>query len=238
MLFRQLAHPATRSFAYLIGSRVGGEAVLIDPVREMVALYLRLIEALDLKLVCALGTHGRGEASRGLAVLREQMGCAVAMGDQTRTGCANRLLSDGEVLDLEGLKIEALHTPGHSPDSYSFVMDDRVFTGDTLLIDETGRTDLEGGDPGLQYDSLFTKLLPLPGCSLVYPAHDYTGRSVSTIAEQRRSNPRLQVNSVDEYVARKKENPGCGAPEIRTEEEPSGTRHRQVSGNGNLQQSA
>jgi hypothetical protein len=110
-----------------------------------------------------------------------------------------RPLQDGEMIDFDGLDLEVLHTPGHTPDSFSFVLDDRVFTGDTLLIRSTGRTD-QGGDPREQYESL-SRLLGLPGRTLVYPAHDYHGRHVSTIADERRYNPRLQFQTIDEYVA-------------------------------------
>ena len=110
-------------------------------------------------------------------------------------------ISDGDSLQIEGLSLEAIYTPGHTDDSYSFRMQDRVFTGDTLLIRGTGRTDFQNGDARQQYDSIFNRLLKLPDETLVYPAHDYKGDTVSTIAEERAHNPRLQVKSVDEYVA-------------------------------------
>jgi glyoxylase-like metal-dependent hydrolase (beta-lactamase superfamily II) len=122
------------------------------------------------------------------------------MGRETHAPFVVRRLSDGEIIDVDGLELEAIHTPGHTDDSYSLVMDDRVFTGDTLLIRGTGRTDL-GGNAREQYTSLFSKLLSLPGRTLVYPGHDYHGRHVSSIADERRFNPRLQALSVDEYVS-------------------------------------
>jgi glyoxylase-like metal-dependent hydrolase (beta-lactamase superfamily II) len=179
---------------------VGGEAALIDPVLDHVDLYTRLVEALDLRLVFAVDTHAHTDHQSALSALRERTGCLRAMGGETRVEGVERRLSDGEVLDVDGLELEALHTPGHTGDSYSFAMDDRVFTGDTLLIGGTGRTD-QGGDPRQQYDSLFSKLLALPGRTLVYPGHDYADHTVSSIAEERRDNPRLQVTSVDQYVA-------------------------------------
>jgi sulfur dioxygenase len=200
MLFRQLVHEKSSTFSYLVAARRGGEALFIDPVRDQLDLYLRLIEALDLRLVFAIDTHLHGDHESALEALLDSTQCVTAMGQETRAECVARYLSDGESIDIDGLRLEALHTPGHTEDSYSFVLADRVFTGDTLLIRGTGRTDL-GGDARQQYDSLFGKLLELPGPTLVYPAHDYNGRHVSSIADERRCNPRLQVQSADEYVS-------------------------------------
>lgn len=204
MLFRQLTDSASRRFTYLVASRFGGVAVVIDPYASQVELTARLVDALDLRLVCALGTHSSPDVESGLAAAKKRMGCVVAMGAESRLSCVSRFLRDGEVLDLEGVKLEALHTPGYTPDAYSFVMDDRVFTGNTLLIDETGSLELPGCDARLQYDSLFTKLLSLPGRTLVYPIYNAAGRNVTTIAEQRVANPKLQVNSVEEFISNSK----------------------------------
>lgn len=200
MLFRQLLDEKTRTFTYLVASRRGGEALLIDPVRDELPLYLRLLDALDLRLIFAFDTHTHHDHDSALEALVEQTGCVATMGLESRAPWVMRHLSDGEVLDVDGLELEAIHTPGHTDDSYSLMMDDRVFTGDTLLIRGTGRTDL-GGDAREQYKSLFSKLMQLPGRTLVYPAHDYNGRHVTSIADERRLNPRLQTTSVDEYVA-------------------------------------
>jgi sulfur dioxygenase len=206
MLFRQLLDERSRTFTYLVAPRRGAEAVLIDPVREQLPLYQRLLAALDLRLVFAIDTHTHHDHDSALEALLEQSDCVTAMGREARAETGNsadyvvRHLKDGEVLDVGGLELAAMHTPGHTRDSYCLVMDDRVFTGDTLLIRGTGRTD-QRGDAREQYDSLFSKLLQLPGPTLVYPGHDYNGRHVSTIADERRLNPRLQVASVDDYVA-------------------------------------
>jgi sulfur dioxygenase len=200
VLFRQLLDENSRTFTYLVASRRGGEALLIDPVRQQLPLYLRLAEALDLRLVYALDTHSHPDHDSALEILLEQTECVTVMGRESPAPWVILRLSDGEVLDVDGLELQAIHTPGHSDDSYSLVMDDRVFTGDTLLIRGTGRTDL-GGDAREQYQSLFGKLLQLPGRTLVYPAHDYNGRHVSSIADERRLNPRLQVTSMEEYVS-------------------------------------
>lgn len=201
MLFRQLFDRESSTYSYLVASRPGGEALLIDPVKEEVPRYLQLIRELDLRLVHAVDTHVHADHVTALGDLREATACSSIMGAESKAHCVSRTVSDGEILRVDGLELRASYTPGHTDDSYSFVMDDRVFTGDTLLIRGTGRTDFQNGDPRAQYESLFGKLLTLPEETLVYPAHDYKGWTVSTIGEERRHNPRLQVTSADEYVA-------------------------------------
>jgi glyoxylase-like metal-dependent hydrolase (beta-lactamase superfamily II) len=200
MIFRQLFDPESSTYTYLLAERLGGEALLIDPVLERTALYVRLIEELDLKLVLAVDTHIHADHVTALGALREQTDCASAMGEMTRTECVSLHFREGDRLKVDGLALEVLYTPGHTDDSYSFLLPDRVFTGDTLLIRGTGRTDFQNGDAAAQYDSLFGKLLKLPGDTLVYPAHDYNGMTVSSIDEERRCNPRLQVADKQAYV--------------------------------------
>lgn len=200
MIFRQLFDITSSTYTYLVASRAGGEALLVDPVGEHVPQYLRLIRELNLKLVYAIDTHVHADHVTGLGELREQAGCATVMGEQTKAECVSLRVKEGDALDVDGLKLHALYTPGHTDDSYSYRLADRVFTGDTLLIRGTGRTDFQNGDPYAQYDSLFNKLLKLPEQTRVYPAHDYKGWTVSTIGEEMRHNPRLQVRSVEEYV--------------------------------------
>ena len=137
----------------------------------------------------------------GLGRLRELTGCTTAMGEMTQAECLSTRFGDGEKLDLDGVDIRAVYTPGHTDDSYSFLLPDRVLTGDTLLIRGTGRTDFQNGDAGAQYDSLFGRLLKLPEDTLVYPAHDYNGMTVSSIGEEKRHNPRLQVANRAAYIA-------------------------------------
>lgn len=201
MIFRQLFDSASSTYSYLVASRQGGEALIIDPVLEKVERYLQLLRELDLRLVKSLDTHLHADHITGSASLRDRTHCVTVMGEQTKADIVSMRVADGDRIHIEGLSLEVIYTPGHTDDSYCFLMDDRVFTGDTLLIRGTGRTDFQNGDARAQYDSIFNKLLKLPDETLVYPAHDYKGDTVSTIGEERRFNPRLQVASANEYVA-------------------------------------
>lgn len=200
MIFRQLFDHTSHTYSYLVAERRGGEALLIDPVLENAEQYVRLVEELDLQLVLAVDTHIHADHITALGTLRERTGCASAMGDMTRTECVSIHFHEGEKLCVDKLHLDILYTPGHTDDSYSFLLPDRVFTGDTLLIRGTGRTDFQNGDPAAQYDSLFGKLLTLPEDTLVYPAHDYNGITASSIGEEKQYNPRLQINSKQEYI--------------------------------------
>ena len=201
MIFRQLFDSASSTYSYLIASRRGGEALIIDPVLEKVERYLQLVRELDLRLVKAVDTHLHADHVTGLGALRDRTRCITVMGEQSGVDVVSMRVSDGDTLRIEGVGLEAIYTPGHTDDSYSFHMGDRVFTGDTLLIRGTGRTDFQNGDPRAQYESIFNRLLRLPEETLVFPAHDYKGDTVSTIGEEKAFNPRLQVRSVDEYAA-------------------------------------
>jgi glyoxylase-like metal-dependent hydrolase (beta-lactamase superfamily II)/rhodanese-related sulfurtransferase len=201
MIFRQLFDSVSFTYTYLLASREGGEALLIDPVLDKVERYLQLLDELDLKLVKALDTHVHADHITGLGALRDRTRCATVMGRESQADVVSIRVSDGEHIEIEGLSLQALHTPGHTSDSYCFLTDDRVFTGDTLFIRGTGRTDFQHGDPRAAYESLFGKLLKLPDDTLVYPGHDYKGDTVSTIGEERRFNPRLQVRNAEDYVA-------------------------------------
>src|ERR1700742_707259 len=201
MIFRQLFDQTAGTYSYLMASRRGGEALIIDPVIEKVDRYLSLVKELDLKLVKAVDTHMHADHITGLGALRDKTHCITVMGEQTKADVVSMRLADGEHLTIEGLALDVVYTPGHTDDSYSFIMPDRVFTGDTLLIRGTGRTDFQNGDPRSQYESIFGRLLKVPNETVGYPAHDYKGDTVSTIAKKRAHNPRLRVKSVDEYVA-------------------------------------
>ncbi len=200
MIFRQLFDSPSSTYTYLLASRHGGEALIIDPVLERVDRYIQLLRELDLRLVKAIDTHLHADHITGLEALSERTRCITVMGEQSKADVVSMRVADGEKVDIEGLSLDVVYTPGHTDDSYSFIMPDRVFTGDTLLIRGTGRTDFQNGDPRAQYNSLFGHLLKLPDETLVYPAHDYKGDTVSTIAEEKAFNPRLQVKSVDEYA--------------------------------------
>ena len=201
MIFRQLFDSVSGTYTYLLASRRGGEALIIDPVLEKVERYLQLIKELDLRLVKAVDTHLHADHITGLSALRDRTQCITVMGDRSNVDVVSMRLSEDDRLTIEGVTLDVLYTPGHTDDSYCFRMADRVFTGDTLLIRGTGRTDFQNGDPRAQYDSIFNKLLRLPDETLVFPAHDYKGETVSTIGEEKTFNPRLKVKSVDEYVA-------------------------------------
>src|ERR1043165_466013 len=200
MIFRQLFDSVSGTYTYLLASRPGGEALIIDPVLEKVDRYLQLVRELDLRLVKAVDTHLHADHITGLGALRDRTKCITVMGENTKADVVSMRLAEGDKLTIEGESLDALYTPGHTDDSYSFMMRDRVFTGDTLLIRGTGRTDFQNGDARAQYESIFGRLLKLPDETLVYPAHDYKGDTVSTIGEEKAFNPRLQVKSVEEYV--------------------------------------
>jgi sulfur dioxygenase len=200
MIFRQLFDATSGTYTYLLASRRGGEALIIDPVLEKVERYVQLLSELDVKLVKAADTHLHADHITGLGALRDRTHCITVMGEQTHADVVSMRVAEGDRIEVEGLRLEVLYTPGHTDDSYSFVLADRVFTGDTLLIRGTGRTDFQNGDPRAQYNSIFNKLLKLPDETLVFPAHDYKGDTVSTIGEEKAFNPRLKVKSIDQYV--------------------------------------
>lgn len=201
MIFRQLFDQTSYNYTYLLGDRPGGEALIIDPVLEKVDRYIKLLEELDLKLVKAIDTHVHADHVTGLGALRDRTRCVTVMGEEAGVDVVSMRVKDGEHITAGGISLTALYTPGHTDDSYSFLIDNMVFTGDTLFIRGTGRTDFQHGSSKDQYDSLFNKLLKLPDDTLVYPGHDYKGDTVSTIGEEKRWNPRLQVSNEAEYAA-------------------------------------
>jgi glyoxylase-like metal-dependent hydrolase (beta-lactamase superfamily II)/rhodanese-related sulfurtransferase len=200
VIFRQLFDATSSTYTYLIASRRGGEALIVDPVLERVDRYVTLLDELQLRLIKAIDTHVHADHVTGLGELRDRTRCITVMGEMSGVDVVSMRVADGEKVEIEGVALDAIYTPGHTSDSYSFLMGDRVFTGDTLLIRGTGRTDFQNGDPADQYRSIFDRLLKLPDETLVYPAHDYKGDTVSTIGEEKAYNPRLQVSSLAEYV--------------------------------------
>ena len=200
MIFRQLFDSVSCTYTYIVASRRGGEALIIDPVLDKVDRYIRLLAELDLKLVKAIDTHVHADHITGLGALRNRTKCITVMGRESEVDVVSVRVADGDRIEIEGVGLDVIYTPGHTDDSYSFYMGDRVYTGDTLFIRGTGRTDFQHGDPYAAYDSLFNKLLKLPDETLVYPGHDYKGDTVSTIREEKAYNPRLQVSSAEEYA--------------------------------------
>ena len=200
MIFKQLFDTKSSTYTYLISSGNGREALIIDPVLENVNEYINILEKLDLKLVKVIDTHIHADHVTGASKLKDITKCSTIMGDNTPAESVEIKVKDDEYIKLDYLKIRAMYTPGHTSDSYSFLMDNYLFSGDTLLINGTGRTDFQNGNSKDAYNSIFNKLLKLPEETLLYPAHDYKGEKVSTIGKEKKQNPRLQVNSVDEYV--------------------------------------
>ncbi len=200
MIFRQLFEHESSTWTYLVAARPGARALIIDPVDGLTDMYLQLIGQLGLRLEFAIDTHTHADHVTALGALRDRTGCMTVMGEHTAAECVDRRVGDGEVIDCDGLRLEAIFTPGHTNESFSFLLADRVFTGDVLLYRGTGRTDFQSGDPHLSWDSIVNRLFRLPDETLVYAAHDYKGWTVSTIGEERRFNPRLAGKSEAEYV--------------------------------------
>jgi glyoxylase-like metal-dependent hydrolase (beta-lactamase superfamily II) len=205
MIFRQFFDPVSSTYTYLLASAAGREAVIIDPVKEQAPHYLTVIRELDLRLVRAIDTHTHADHITALGELRDQTGCVTIMGEYTQAECVSEHVREGDRITVDGLRLQALYTPGHTDESFSFVLDPArpraVFTGDVLLIRGTGRTDFQGGDPHKSWDSIVNKLFRLPEATTVYPAHDYKGWNASSIGEEKRHNPRLAGKTEAEYVA-------------------------------------
>ncbi len=200
MIFKQLFDTKSSTYTYLISSGKGREALIIDPVIENVAEYISLLNELDLKLVKVIDTHIHADHITGASKLKDITKCSTIMGAHTPAEAVEIKVEDNEFINLDNLKIKAIYTPGHTSDSYSFLMNNLLFSGDTLLINGTGRTDFQNGNAKEAYNSIFNRLLKLPEETLLYPAHDYKGEKVSTIGKEKKQNPRLQVNSIDEYI--------------------------------------
>ena len=200
MIFKQLFDTKSSTYTYLISSGDGREALIIDPVLENVNEYISILKELDLRLVKVIDTHIHADHVTGASKLKDITKCSTIMGNHTPADSVEIKVKDDEYINLDNLKIRAMYTPGHTSDSYSFLMDNYLFSGDTLLINGTGRTDFQNGNAKDAYNSIFNKLLKLPEETLLYPAHDYKGKKVSTIGKEKKQNPRLQVSSVNEYI--------------------------------------
>ena len=200
MIFEQLFDTKSSTYTYIISSGKGREALIIDPVIEHTDEYINILEKLKLKLVKVIDTHIHADHVTGASKLKDITKCTTIMGDHTPADTVEIKVKDDEYINLDNLKIKALYTPGHTSDSYCFLMNNYLFSGDTLLINGTGRTDFQNGNAKDAYNSIFNKLLKLPEETFLYPAHDYKGEKISTIGKEKKQNPRLQVNSVDEYI--------------------------------------
>ena len=200
MIFEQLFDIKSSTYTYIISSGKGREALIIDPVIDNTNEYLKILKDLDLKLVKVIDTHIHADHISGLNELSKRTKCSKIMGEQSASEVLDMFVKDNEKIKIENIELISIYTPGHTDCSYSFLMNDRVFTGDTLLINGTGRTDFQNGNVLDQYESIFKKLLKLPEKTLVYPAHDYNGKKYSTIRDEKNNNPRLQVTSAEEYA--------------------------------------
>ena len=200
MIFKQVFDNKTSTYTYLIASAKGREAVIIDPVLENVENYISLLKDLDLKLVKVIDTHIHADHVTGASKLKQSTNCTTIMGEHTPADMVEIKVKDNELINVDGLKIRSIYTPGHTSESYSFLLNNYLFSGDALLINGTGRTDFQNGSSKDSYHSIFDKLLKLPEDTLLYPGHDYNGKKVSTIGNEKKFNPRLQVKNVDEYI--------------------------------------
>ena len=200
MILKQLFDTKSSTYTYLIASANGREALVIDPVEENVNDYIDLLEELDLKLVKVIDTHIHADHVTGASKLKSNTNCTTIMGENSPAETVDIKLKDEETIKIDQLQIKALYTPGHTSDSYSFLLNNYLFSGDTLLINGTGRTDFQNGSSEDAYNSLFNKLLKLPEDTILYPGHDYNGKKASTIGNEKKFNPRLQVESVDQYI--------------------------------------
>ena len=213
MIFEQLFDTKSSTYTYIISSGKGREALIIDPVIESTDKYIKILKNLDLKLVKVIDTHIHADHISGLNELSKKTNCSKIMGEKSSSEVLDIRVKESEKIKIENIELIAMYTPGHTDCSYSFLMNDRVFTGDTLLINGTGRTDFQNGNSYDAYDSLFNKLLKLPDKTLVYPAHDYNNKKYSTIENEKNNNPRLQVKSAEEY-AEIMDNLNLGNPEM------------------------
>ena len=200
MIFEQLFDDKSSTYTYILSSGKGREALIIDPVLDNTEQYLNLLDKLELRLVKVIDTHIHADHITGLNELSQRTKCTKIMGDKSKSEVVDLRVKENENVDIDNINLKVMYTPGHTDCSYSFLMKDRIFTGDTLLINGTGRTDFQNGDPYQSYDSIFNKILKLPDNTLVFPAHDYNGKKSSTIQNERENNPRLQVSSASEYA--------------------------------------
>ena len=200
-MFKQLFDPESCTYTYLISDDRTSTALLIDPVDTQITVYLKLLEQYGLTLKYSLETHVHADHITGSGLLRQQLGCKTAVSVNCGAKSADIQIVDGDIFELSGNEyVKAIATPGHTAGSISFLWRDRIFTGDALLINGCGRTDFQGGDSGVLYDSITQRIFTLDSDILVYPGHDYTGHRVSSIHQELNSNKRLAGKSRDEFI--------------------------------------
>jgi glyoxylase-like metal-dependent hydrolase (beta-lactamase superfamily II)/rhodanese-related sulfurtransferase len=201
MIFKQLFDKESCTYTYLIADSNSKDAVLIDPVDTQLDVYLDLLEKHDLTLKYSLETHVHADHVTASGQLRQQLGAKTAVSSLCGAQSADIQIQDGDIFEFGSSEtIKVISTPGHTPGSISFLWRDRVFTGDALLVDGCGRTDFQGGDAGAQYDGVTQRLFILPDDTIVYPGHDYKGRWISNIAQERTSNSRLAGKTRAEFI--------------------------------------
>lgn len=200
VIFKQLFDAPSSTYTYLIADMASGEAALIDPVASHVDSYLILLKEINNRLKYSLETHVHADHITAGGLLRLKTQAATGVSQQCGASTADLQLNDGDILTLGAEKISVIATPGHTAGSISFLWRNYLFTGDSLLINGCGRTDFQGGDAGTLFDSITKKLFSLPDETLVYPAHDYCGRTVSQIGQEKTINTRLANKSRDEFI--------------------------------------
>ncbi len=191
MIFRQLFEPISSTFTYILACEETGQAILVDPVLPAWQRDLEVLQALELQLAITLDTHVHADHITAASRLRRETGSTIAHPAVDALTCVDRPVREDEPLLLGSVRLDPLYTPGHTDGHHAYLLGERVLTGDALLIDGCGRTDFQGGDAATLYHSIHDKLFVLPGETLVYPAHDYEGRRVSSIAQEKQRNPRL-----------------------------------------------
>lgn len=200
MLFRQFLDRESCTFTYLLAEDYNTPAIIIDPVREHLDLYSQFITEFGLDLLYCIDTHTHADHITASGMLAKQHHCQIVGGTQSQAQPIDIHVTDGQQLTFGNVTITALYTPGHTDDSYCYLCEDCLFTGDILLIRGSGRTDFQSGSPFQEYESITKKLFTLPDDTRVYPAHDYKIATVSTIGEEKRFNPRLRVTNADDYA--------------------------------------
>ena len=200
MIFRQLFEPLSCTYTYLLGCEETGQAVLIDPVIVAIDRDLAELDRLGLALAYTLDTHSHADHITAALELKKKAGSKIAAPAYDRLPCADLGIEEGKPFQVGSMALQPLHTPGHTDGHFAYLLGNRVFTGDALLIDGCGRTDFQNGDAGALYKSVREKVFTLPDDFLVYPAHDYENRHVSSIAQERKRNPRLgQERTLEEF---------------------------------------